>query len=175
MSLLVIAARCHSPEPSLTQKGMSEKTLLLFWSRMGRGGLQGEQRRALSPSRAAALFHCCFLRQVLPPPWARGARPNDGKVIHHWSTTAANWISPPPINMQSCLAKVSRKGWWWWWWWGGGVVAGVKVGRGVRGWGIAGWGGSRGWERLPAFLLEVACCWEEDGTCWGETSQAWHP
>lgn len=38
MSLLVIAARCHSPEPSMTQKGLSEKTLLLFWSRMGREG-----------------------------------------------------------------------------------------------------------------------------------------
>lgn len=38
ISLLVIAARCHSPEPSMTQKGLSEKTLLLFWSRMGREG-----------------------------------------------------------------------------------------------------------------------------------------
>lgn len=123
MSLLVTAAQSHSPEPSMTQKGLSEKTLLLFCSRMGRrGDRQREQRRALSPRvcvhvcvcarvQAATLFHCCFLRQVLPPPRARGARPNDGKVIHHWSTTAANWISPPPINMQSCLAKVSRKGW----------------------------------------------------------------
>lgn len=38
ISLLVIVARCHSPEPSTAQKGLSEKTLLLFWSRMGREG-----------------------------------------------------------------------------------------------------------------------------------------
>lgn len=44
-------------------------------------------------------------------------------------------------------------------------AVGVKVGRGVRGWGEQGLRGSRGWESLPAFLLEVACCWKEDGTC----------
>lgn len=49
--------------------------------------------------QTTVLLHCCFLLQVLPPPWARGEQPNDGKVIHHWSTTAANWVSPPPINM----------------------------------------------------------------------------
>lgn len=38
MSLLVIAARCHSPKSSMTQKALSEKTLLLFWNRMGREG-----------------------------------------------------------------------------------------------------------------------------------------
>lgn len=95
------------------------------WEERASGGTEAH----IVSLRAAALLHCCFLLQVLPPPWARGAQPNDGKVIHHWSTTAANWISPPPINMQSGLAKVSRKGW--------GVV-GVKVGRGVRGWGEKG-------------------------------------
>lgn len=77
---------------------------------MGREGKQGKQRLTLSLSKATDLLHCCFLLQVLPPPPAREAQPNDGKVIHHWSATAANWISPPPINMQSGLAKVSRKG-----------------------------------------------------------------
>lgn len=109
-SLLVNAARCHSPEPSVTHKGWSEKTLLLFCSRMGSESWRGKQRHTLSLSEATDLLRCCFLLQVLPPPPAREAQPNDGKVIHHWSTTAANWISPPPINMQSGLAKVSRKG-----------------------------------------------------------------
>lgn len=109
-SLLVNAAQCHSPEPSMTHEGWSEKTLLLFCSRMGRESWRGKQRHTLSLSEATDLLRCCFLLQVLPPPPAREAQPNDGKVIHHWSTTAANWISPPPINMQSGLAKVSRKG-----------------------------------------------------------------
>lgn len=109
-SLLVNAAQCHSPEPSVAHKGLSEKTLLLFCSRMGRESWRGKQRRTLSLSKATDLLCCCFLLQVLPPPPAREAQPNDGKVIHHWSTTAANWISPPPINVQSGLAKVSRKG-----------------------------------------------------------------
>lgn len=110
-SLLVNAAHCHSPEPSVAHKGLSEKTLLLFCSRMGRESWRGKQRRTLSLSEAADLLRCCcFLLQVLPPPPAKEAQPNDGKVIHHWSTTAANWISPPPINVQSGLAKVSRKG-----------------------------------------------------------------
>lgn len=122
-SLLVNAARCHSPEPSVTHEGLSEKTLLLFCSRMGRESWRGKQRRTLSLSEATDPLRCCFLLRVLPPPPAREAQPNDGKVIHHWSTTAANWISPPPINMQSGLAKVSRKGW--------GGAAGMKVGRGV--------------------------------------------
>lgn len=87
---------------------------------------------------AAAPLHCCFLLQVLPPPWARGAWPNDGKVIHHWSTTAANWISPPPINMQSGLAKVSRKGW------GGGGWGSVGRQRGEGLWIEGGWGPVKG-------------------------------
>lgn len=33
-----------------------------------------------------------------------------GKVIHHWSTTAANWISPPPINMQKQLSQGKQEG-----------------------------------------------------------------
>lgn len=109
---------------------------------MGRESWRGKQRRTLSLSEATDLLRCCFLLQVLPPPPAREAQPNDGKVIHHWSTTAANWISPPPINVQSGLAKVSRKGWGW------GAAAGMKVGRGV------GLGGCSGWGRLPAFPLE---------------------
>lgn len=63
MSLLVTAARCHSPEPSMTQKGLSEKTLLLLWSRMGREGSRGGNRGAhcLSPSRRPTPL-------LLPPP-----------------------------------------------------------------------------------------------------------
>lgn len=67
--------------------------------------------------------------------------------------------------MQSGLAKVSRKGWVGWGEGRGCGAKGVKVGRGVRGWGEQGLRGSRRWEGLPAFLLEVACCWKEDGTC----------
>lgn len=109
---------------SMSQSRAIHDTKTLVWENIivileqnGKRGLAGGTEAHIVSLRTAALLHCCFLLQVLPPPWARGARPNDGKVIHHWSTTAANWISPPPINMQSGLAKVSRNG-------GGG--AGVK-------------------------------------------------
>lgn len=77
------------------------------WEDRASGGNRGAHCLSL---RAVALLRCCFLLQVLPPPWARGAQPNDGKVIHHWSTTAANWISPPPINMQKRLSQGKQEG-----------------------------------------------------------------
>lgn len=41
-----------------------------------------------------------------------GRQPNDGIVIHHWPMTAANGITPPPINMQSSLTQAAWKGTW---------------------------------------------------------------
>lgn len=74
MSLLVTAAQSHSPEPSMTQKGLSEKTLLLFCSRMGRrGDRQREQRRALSPRVCVHVCVCASASRnpvplLFPPP-----------------------------------------------------------------------------------------------------------
>lgn len=103
---------------SMPQSRAIHNTKRLVWENIivvleqnGKRGLVGETEARIVSLRAIDLLHCCFLLQVHPPPPAREAQPNDGKVIHHWSTTAANWISPPPINMQSGLAKVSRKGW----------------------------------------------------------------
>lgn len=42
-------------------------------------------------------------------PGQGGRRPNDWIVIHHWPMTAANGITPPPINMQSSLAQAAWK------------------------------------------------------------------
>lgn len=125
---------CSSMSQSKTihdTKSLVWENIIVILEQNGKRGLAEEQRHTLSLSEPQPCSNVVssYRSSLLPPPWARGARPNDGKVIHHWSTTAANWISPPPINMQSGLAKVSRKGC------GGCGGEWVKVGRGVRGWG----------------------------------------
>lgn len=128
------------------------ENIFVILAQNGKRGVGGTERHIvcrLNPSTVVSSF------QVFPPP----GRMTE-KVIHHWSTTAANWISPPPINMQSGLAKVSRKGR------GGWPEGGLVLGEQARG-------------ACSRPLLPQEVCGgvmlREMGLCWTEASQAWHP
>lgn len=74
---------------------------------------QKRKRRVVQQWKA----YCLKLRSPLFPPAGLpssspcqgGRQPNDGIVIHHWPMTAANGITPPPINMQSSPAWAAWK------------------------------------------------------------------